>query len=121
MAKYTKTHEWVTVEGELAIVGITKYAVNQLGEVVFVELPEEGQEVEKGESICNVESTKSASEIFAPVSGIVRSVNEELEDSPELVSEDPENKGWLFKIEMNKQEEVEDLLEEKAYNEITGD
>ena len=112
---YTKTHEWIRVEGNMAVIGLTHYAQDQLGTVVFVELPEIGQEVETEDEFCAVESNKSASDLFAPLPGTIVEINEELEDAPELINEDPYDKGWLVKIEGTP---GDDLLDAAAYQEL---
>ena len=112
---YTKTHEWIRVEGNMSVIGLTHYAQDQLGTVVFVELPEVGQEVEVEEEFCAVESNKSASDLYAPLGGTVVEINEELEDAPELINEDPYDKGWLVKIEGTP---GDDLLDAAAYQEL---
>jgi glycine cleavage system H protein len=97
--RYTSEHEWARTEGDRVVVGITDYAQDQLGDVVFVELPDAGTEVEAGRPLGEVESTKSVSDIFSPVSGVVLAKNAEVEDNPALINEDPYGKGWLVEIE----------------------
>ena len=109
--KYTDSHEWILVDGETGTVGITKHAQQELGEVVFVELPEIGREVKMGEEIAVLESTKAAADIYAPVSGIVVAVNQNL---PAL-NQSPEAEGWLFKVALSKKSEVEQLLDKQEY------
>lgn len=113
--RYLDTHEWVRFEGERAHVGITDYAQDQLGDVVFVELPEEGEEFEQKDNIAVVESVKAAADIYAPISGIVLEVNEALEDSPELVNEDPYGEGWMLVLSVANQEEIDRLLTAEGY------
>jgi len=115
--KFTKEHEWVKVEGDIAVVGITDYAQKELGDVVYVELPEVGSTYEKDEACSNIESVKAVSDIYAPVSGEVTEVNEELEDNPEIVNKDPYGKGWLFKLKLEKPDELEELMSADAYDE----
>lgn len=117
MAKvyYSDEHEWVRVEGGEAVIGITDYAQKQLGDVVFVELPEVGKEVAKGDEAAVVESVKAASEVYAAVSGSVREVNEALTETPGLVNEDPLGKGWFFKLALSDESELEALMDEAAY------
>ncbi len=115
MKKYAKTHEWVSVDGEIATVGITNFAQEKLGDVVYVDLPQINKEVKKGTAFMSVESVKAASDIYAPVSGKVVQVNERLNDQPELVNKDPEGEGWLVKIQMIDQAELNDLLDQGAY------
>lgn len=113
--KYRNSHEWAKLEGEVVTVGITDYAQHELGDVVYVELPEVGREVEAGEAVAVVESVKTASDIYAPVSGEVVEVNGALEESPERVNEDPYGEGWLFKIRPKDPSEFESLLDPDAY------
>ncbi len=113
--KYTKEHEWVRLKGNVATLGITDYAQDQLGDIVFVELPEEGEEVEKGDTFGVVESTKSVSDLYLPVSGKVIEVNDPLLDSPEIVNEDSYGEGWMIRIEMDDKTELEDLLSAEEY------
>lgn len=117
MAKvyFSDEHEWVRVEGGEAVIGITDYAQKQLGDVVFVELPDVGKEVAKGDEAAVVESVKAASEVYAAVSGSVREVNEALTDTPGLVNEDPLGKGWFFKLGLSDESELEALMDEAAY------
>ncbi len=112
--KYSKDHEWVEVDGETAVIGITNYAQVQLGDIVYVELPEIGIIVDKDEAICAVESVKTAADVITPVSGEVLEVNEELEDSPELINEDPYS-AWIMKIQMNDISDLDDLMSEDDY------
>ena len=116
--RYTKTHEWLKVKGKNAVVGITDHAQKALTDIVFVELPAVGKSVKKGEELCVVESVKSVSEIYAPVSGKVVSVNKELEDSPETINASPYDDGWLVEIEMNASAEVTSLMDSEAYKRI---
>lgn len=116
--RYTKTHEWIKIEGKRARVGITDYAQSELTDVVFVELPEIGREVNKGEEVCTIESVKSVSEIYAPLSGKIVGVNKELEDSPEKVNKSPYDEGWLFEMEIKDEKEIEDLLSPEDYRKI---
>jgi glycine cleavage system H protein len=113
MKKYTTTHEYVTIEGNIATVGISAKAAEELGDVTYVELPEVGKEVKKGEVLCTIESVKSAEDIYVPLSGKIVEVNSDLEDNPEIINEDAENKGWIVKIEISDQSEIEDLLDEE--------
>jgi glycine cleavage system H protein len=115
---YTKEHEWVLIEGEnRAKVGITDYAQSELGDIVYVELPELGLEVEPGDTLANIESVKSVAPVYAPVSGKVVDINSELENSPELINEYPYEDGWICVIEMTDPSEVEDLLSAEEYAE----
>jgi glycine cleavage system H protein len=118
---YSKEHEWVRVEGDLAVIGITDYAQNSLHEITFVELPEAGTTVEANTECGLVESMKASSDIFTPVSGEIVEVNSELEDAPELVNEDPYGKGWMMKIKSsNLDAELKALMDAKAYAEYTA-
>jgi len=116
--RYTKSHEYVRVEGGTGVVGITDYAQSQLGDVVFVELPPIGQSLSKGAEAATVESVKAASEVNAPVSGQVVEVNAALADSPGLVNEDPSGKGWFLKIKLADTAELDVLMDEGAYREF---
>jgi glycine cleavage system H protein len=113
--RYTKDHEYIRVEGDTGTVGITDYAQSQLGDVVYVELPELGMAVSKGGEAAVVESVKAASEIYAPVSGEVVAVNGDLEGAPGAVNEDPSGKGWFLKIRLENPSELQDLMTEEQY------
>jgi glycine cleavage system H protein len=115
--KYTKSHEWTRVEGNTATCGITEFAAEQIGDVVQLELPEEGREYDRDEPIAVVESSKASEEIFAPLSGKVAAANMELEESPEKVNESPYRDGWMFEIEMSDPSELDDLLDAGGYSE----
>lgn len=118
--RYTEEHEWLaSLETSTVRVGITDYAQQQLGDVVFVELPQVGQKVDAGSPLGEVESTKSVSEIFAPVSGEVTAVNTALDESPELINSDPYGEGWLVEIAADDPEAVDGLMDAKAYQELT--
>ncbi len=117
---YTEEHEWVRMEGEIAVVGITDHAQEEMSDVVFVELPEIGRQVEEKEAMAVVESVKAASDIYSPVSGEVVEVNAELENEPGIVNEEPYGGGWLFKIKVDDMEIVEGLLDADAYEEHLG-
>lgn len=116
--KYTETHEWVHVKGNKALVGITDHAQSELTDIVFAELPEVGKELSKGDELCVVESVKSVSEIYAPVSGKVTKVNEELEDTPEIINDNPYEDGWLVEIELSNKKELDELLDAEKYKEL---
>jgi len=116
--KYTKQHEWVRVEGETATVGITDFAQQALGEVTYIELPEPGTEVEQGKELAVVESLKAASDVYAPASGTVASVNPDLEDQPDLINTDPYGAGWLCTIEGVGESELGRLLSSGQYREL---
>ncbi|MFQ6111888.1 MAG: glycine cleavage system protein GcvH [Nitrospinota bacterium] len=113
--KYTKEHEWLRVEGNRAVVGITEYAQSELGDVVYVELPEVDTEVEQHATFGQVESVKAVSDLYAPVSGTVVEVNESLNDEPELINSDPYEDGWIMVIHMSDPSELDDLLSAEDY------
>ncbi len=113
--KYTQDHEWVSVDGDVATVGISDYAQQQLGDVVFVEVPEIGADLGKGDELAVVESVKAASEVYAPITGEVVDVNADLEGEPSLVNEDAFGKGWFAKIKISDSAQLEELLDEDAY------
>jgi glycine cleavage system H protein len=113
--KYTNEHEWIRLDGNVATVGITAFAAEQLGDVVAVELPEEGDEVIRGEVFGTVESVKAVSDLFSPVSGVVARVNTPLNDSPEYVNEDPYDEGWMIEIELSDTDELEELMDVDDY------
>ena len=113
--KFTKDHEWIDVEGDVARIGITNYAQEQLGDVVFVELPEAGRQFQQGNDAAVVESVKAASEVYAPVSGEIVEPNTKLEDDPALVNQDPTESGWFFTMKVSNPDELNDLMDEAAY------
>ena len=115
--KYTDTHEWLKVKGNTALVGITDHAQSELTDIVFAELPEIGKELKKGDELCVVESVKSVSEIYAPISGKVVGVNSKLEDTPEIINESPYDDGWLVELEIKDKGELDDLLDAESYKE----
>ncbi|MBP2277119.1 MULTISPECIES: glycine cleavage system protein GcvH [Sphingomonas] len=116
MSRYfTEDHEWVDVDGDVGIVGITEYAQSQLGDIVFVDVPEEGKELAKGDEAAVVESVKAASDVYSPVSGTVIDGNAALADTPGLVNEDPEGDGWFFKLTLSDADELNELMDEVAY------
>jgi glycine cleavage system H protein len=114
--RFTTDHEWIRLEGDLAVVGITDYAQSQLGDVVYVELPAIGRRVEKGKEAAVVESVKAASEVYAPVSGEVAEVNEAIAADPANVNADPMGDGWFIKLRVADPKELDELLDEEAYN-----
>ena len=117
MSRYfTQDHEWIEVEGDIGTVGITDYAQGQLGDITFVELPELGQAVKQGDSVAVVDSVKAASDVYTPVSGEVSDVNEALGDAPELVNEDAELGGWLFRVKLSDAAELDALMDRAAYD-----
>ncbi len=118
--KFTKDHEWVDVKDGVATVGITHYAQEQLGDLVYAELPEIGRQIKQGGEICVVESTKAASEVYAPISGEVIEVNSTLEEDPGKVNSDPHGAGWLIKIKVEDEAELSALLDEEGYSEFVN-
>ncbi len=121
MSRYfTEDHEWIDVDGDSATVGITDYAQEQLGDVVFVEVPEAGKQMAKGDDAAVVESVKAASDVYAPVSGTVSEGNAALADDPSLVNTDPEKKGWFFKLALSDTDQLEGLMDEAAYKDFVA-
>jgi glycine cleavage system H protein len=118
--KFSKDHEWVTVEGNIATVGITNHAQEQLGDVVFIEVPKLGRKVAQNESVAVVESVKAASEVYVPVSGEVVAVNEELSGDPALVNRAPESDGWFMKIKLANAGELDGLMDKTAYDKFVA-
>ncbi|MFW2851733.1 glycine cleavage system protein GcvH [Sphingomonas sp. TX0543] len=117
MSRYfSEDHEWIDVDGEIGIVGITDYAQGQLGDIVFVEVPEDGKELSKSDDAAVVESVKAASDVYSPVSGTVIEGNAALADDPSLVNTDPEGEGWFFKITLSDPSELDELMNESAYD-----
>lgn len=113
--RYTEQHEWVRDDGDTFVVGITDFAQDQLGDVVYVDLPSPGAEVEKGQAFGEVESTKSVSDLYAPLSGTIVERNDQLEERPELINEDPYGEGWMISIRPNDRSEYDSLLDEDGY------
>jgi glycine cleavage system H protein len=118
MLKFTEEHEWLRVEGDEVVVGITEHAAEQLGDLVFVELPEEGATVAKGDEIVTIESVKAASDIQAPLDGTITEVNTAIVENPSLVNEDPLEAGWFFKMAIENKSELDELMDEEAYREF---
>ena len=118
--KYTKEHEWVLVEDHIATVGITEYAQHELGDIVYVELPEVGEKIVKDDPFGAVESVKAVSDIYAPISGTVLEINDALPESPETVNEDPYGDGWMIKVEISDMDELKDLMNAEEYAEYVG-
>lgn len=116
--KYSKEHEWIQIEGDLAIVGITDYAQSQLGDIVFVDIQTQGETLDKDEVFGAIEAVKTVADAFMPVSGTIEEVNESLEAEPQQVNEDPYGTGWMVKIRMTNPGEAEDLLDARAYGEL---
>lgn len=119
--KYSKEHEWVKIEGNTVTIGITEYAQSELGDIVFVELPETDDDIDEGESFGSVESVKTVSELYAPVSGKVIETNDELEDSPEFVNESPYEKAWMVKVELSDESQLDELMSADQYSEMIGE
>ncbi len=117
--RYSSDHEWVRVEGTTVTIGITEYAQDALGDVVFVEMPDRGLDVAAGESFSEVESTKSVSDIYAPVTGSISEINDALESQPELLNSDPYGAGWICRIEIRDPSELEGLMDAEAYRALT--
>ena len=120
MLKYTKDHEWLRMDGDVATVGITPYAQEKLGDLVFVELPGAGTKLDQGAVAATVESVKAASEVYAPVGGEVIAVNDKLANEPGLVNAEPTGNGWLFKLKIANAAELDSLLDDSAYNALTA-
>jgi len=116
--KYTETHEWLKLKDNKAVVGITDHAQSKLTDIVFVELPQIGKKVKKGDELCIVESVKSVSEIYAPISGKITKVNNQLDDAPETVNSSPYDDGWLVELEVENKSEIDKLLDAKSYKKI---
>jgi glycine cleavage system H protein len=115
---YTKDHEWARIEGKLATIGVTRFAVDQLGDVTQVDLPKEGESISVGDVFGSVESVKAVSDLFAPLTGKVVKVNSPLSESPEYVNEDPYDEGWMIQIELGKPDETKALMDAEAYQEF---
>lgn len=118
--KYTEEHEWLRVEGDVIVVGITDYAAEQLGDIVFVELPEEGTEVARDDEVVVIESVKAASDILAPLDGEIVEINETLTNNPSLVNEDPTGDGWFFKLKVADLSVLDEFMDEAAYKDHIG-
>ncbi len=116
--KYTSEHEWVSLDGNTALVGITDYAQDQLGDIVFVELPEEEETIDQGDTFGVVESTKSVSDLYVPLSGKILETNDPLLDNPGILNEDPYGDGWMIKVELSNPDEIKELLEAEAYEQL---
>ncbi len=119
--KYSKDHEWVRVEGDIAVVGITDYAQSELGDIVYVELPEVGTKVQKGDTVATVEAVKTAADVYSPVSGEVVEVNSSLEEHAELINKDPYGEGWIVKIKLSNPDELGELLSAEEYKKLIGE
>jgi glycine cleavage system H protein len=112
---FTKNHEWAKVEDNIAAVGITEYAASQLGDVVFIDLPQKSKECKKNETLAEIESVKAASDIYAPLSGKVVEINSKLDNSPETINNSPESEGWIAKIELTNSDEIQSLMDKEQY------
>ncbi|MGC9337006.1 MAG: glycine cleavage system protein GcvH [Candidatus Cloacimonadia bacterium] len=119
--KYSETHEWLKIEGNKATIGITDYAQNELGDIVFIELPEVGKELKPGDVLATVEAVKAVEEIYIPIAGKVLECNTKLQDSPELINSSPYDQGWIAKIEILNKDELENLLSPEKYKELIGE
>ena len=118
--KYTKDHEWISIDGDNATIGITDYAQGELGDIVYVEIETLGEQLDKEEIFGSVEAVKTVSDLFLPVSGEITEMNEGLEDNPELINDDPYGEGWIIKMKISDQGELTDLLSADAYKELIG-
>ena len=118
--KYTKDHEWAKIEGDVAIIGITDYAQGELGDVVFVELPEVGTTLNAGDTFGTIEAVKAVADLYAPLSGEVVEINPELESTPEKVNQDPYGEGWMIKVKLSNPAEADDLMDAEKYKELIG-
>jgi glycine cleavage system H protein len=118
--KYTKDHEWISIDGDSATIGITDYAQGELGDIVYVEIETLGEQLDKEEIFGSVEAVKTVSDLFLPVSGEITEMNEGLEDNPELINDDPYGEGWIIKMKISDQGELTDLLSADAYKELIG-
>jgi len=117
--KFSKEHEWIKLEGELAIIGITKHAAEMLGDIVFVELPEKGSNVEKDGTVGVVESTKAASDVYTPVSGEITDINQSIVDDPSKINADPEGNAWFFKLKIKDKKEMDSLMNKEEYDKFS--
>ncbi|AEV32891.1 glycine cleavage system protein GcvH [Owenweeksia hongkongensis] len=118
--KYTKDHEWISIDGDVATIGITDFAQSELGDIVFVEIETEGEELDKEEVFGSVEAVKTVSDLFMPISGEVLEMNPKIEESPEVVNSDPYGEGWMIKVKISDASELVDLLDVNAYKEAAG-
>lgn len=118
--QYTEEHEWVGIEDDVATIGITDYAQSELGDIVFIELPSVGDTITKGDSFGTIEAVKAVSDLFAPISGEVLEVNEDLSDTPEKINESPYDEGWMIRVRIDDESELETLLSADAYSDVIG-
>lgn len=114
--KFAETHEWVTLENGVGTVGISSYAQKELGEIVYVEFPEIGKQVEAGQEVAVLESTKAAADVYSPISGTIEEINKSLKETPDLINQSPENEGWIFKIRIKDLEELQLLMDADTYS-----
>ena len=119
--KYSSDHEWVKIDGDVAYIGVSDFAQSQLGDVVFVEIPDEGREIKAGETFSVIESVKAVSDIIAPVSGKIVKVNEALADTPEIVNQDPYGEAWIVAVALSDPSELDALLDDSAYEKLTAE
>jgi glycine cleavage system H protein len=120
LLKYTEEHEWLKLDGDVAIIGITQHATEQLGDIVFVQLPDVGTKLAKGDGAAVVESVKAASDVFAPLAGEVVEVNQAIVEDPAIINADPQGAGWFFKLRLEDPKAMDGLLDEAAYKKLTG-
>lgn len=118
--KYTQEHEWILIEDGVGMIGVTDFAAGELGDVVFVELPEPGSEFSQGDTVGTIESVKAVADLFLPVSGEIVEINEAVVDTPELVNSNPMDEGWLFKVKLSDTSEIDQLMDAAAYGELLG-
>jgi glycine cleavage system H protein len=118
--RYSREHEWVSLDGDVATIGVTEYAAGEMGDVVFLELPEEGSEVSQGDPVGTIETVKSVEDLFTPLSGEIVEINESILDEPELVNQNPLEGGWLFKIKLSNSNELDSLLDATGYSDLIG-
>jgi len=116
--KFSESHEWIKLEGEKGIVGVTDHAQKELGDIVYVELPEVGKSIKVGDEVAVLESTKAAADIYSPVSGMISEVNEELQENSELINKSPHDKGWIYKIKLADKDELHKLMDKRAYEQL---
>lgn len=119
--KYSNDHEWVKVDGDVVYIGVSDFAQAQLGDIVFVEIPDEGREIKAGETFSVIESVKAVSDIIAPVSGKIVKVNDALGDTPEVINQDPYGEGWIVAVELSDTSELDELLDDSAYEKLTAE
>jgi glycine cleavage system H protein len=118
--KYTKDHEWISIDGKIGTIGVTDYAQGELGDVVFVDIDPNLKEIKKGDSFGTIEAVKTVSDLYAPCTGKIIELNKDLADSPEIVNSDPYGLGWMVKVEINDESELSDLIDNKQYQELVG-